>query len=556
MIIKSKCRCAGCMKELSSEFEICNCGCKKEEENPPHCLPIGTVLNGKYVVGRVIGEGGFGITYVGLDPDNEDKVAIKEYFMSGFTSRNSTISSEVQASIGNENDIFEINKDKFVKEAKTLATFKNEPGIVTVLGFFMENNTAYIVMEFVEGITLKEFLKQRGVLSVDETIGIIGPVMNSLAKVHEKGLVHRDISPDNIMLTSDGYGKLIDFGAAREANGGNKSLSVVLKHGYAPFEQYQTRGNQGPWTDVYALSATLYRCITGHIPLEATDRMIDDGLKQVCDIAPGCSRTVSNVINKGLSIKVENRYQTVGELKKAFIDALNSPEMDFVSPIDGNGNIEKGSKRTGIDREKLTNDNTSIASVKVGDKILFGEYEQNGDERKHIKWRIIERKDNLLFLISEFGLECKQYHDKHTDITWENCSLRKWLNEDFADEAFTSEELECIPIVDVVSEENTENHCLAGNSTRDRIFLLNMQEVNKYLANNEITKCTVTEHAKRNGASTDNEGKGWWWLRTPGYNNYYAANVYYDGTIHINGYGVRYTNGVVRPAMWLDITNL
>ena len=278
MLINGKFRCAGCMKELNEEFEVCSCGYKNDSgANLTHCLQVGTVLDDTYVIGKVIGEGGFGITYVGWDRDLEKKVAIKEFYMDGFTSRNSTVSSEVNSKVGDDEELFEVNREKFINEAKILASFMEESGIVTVYRFFRENNTAYIVMEYVEGITLKEYLRQKGKLSVEETIGLIGPVMNSLAKVHEKNLVHRDISPDNIMITADGRGKLIDFGAAREANGGNKSLSVVLKHGFAPVEQYQSKGNQGPWTDVYALSATIYKCITGVILPEAMVKKILNG---------------------------------------------------------------------------------------------------------------------------------------------------------------------------------------------------------------------------------------------------------------------------------------
>lgn len=330
MLIDGKFRCAGCMKELNEEFELCSCGYNNEtESNPPHCLQIGMILNNTYVIGKVIGEGGFGITYVGWDRDLDKKVAIKEFFLNGSTTRNSTISSEVYSSIGDDADIFEINREKFVNEAKLLASFMEEPGIVTVYRFFRENNTAYIVMEFVEGYTLKTYLSQKGKLSVDETMGILGPVMNSLSKIHERNLIHRDISPDNIMITATGRGKLIDFGAAREANGGNKSLSVVLKHGFAPVEQYQSRGNQGPWTDVYALSATIYRCITGKVPPEAVDRVLDDIHVSVCEIDPTVSKAVSDVIDKGLAIKVENRYQTVGDLKKDLIAALNGKPLSI-----------------------------------------------------------------------------------------------------------------------------------------------------------------------------------------------------------------------------------
>ena len=324
MLIEGKFRCAACMGELNSEDAKCTCGYDNSTcYNPPHCLQIGGVLSDEYVIGKVIGEGGFGITYVGWDKGLDIKVAIKEYFLSGCSSRNTTVSSDITTSTVEDGELFEKHKLKFVNEAKVLAGFQKENGIVSVYRFFRENNTAYIVMEYVEGITLKEYLKKRGTLTVDETIGMLGPVMRSLAKIHEKNLIHRDISPDNIMITSSGLGKLIDFGAARESSFGNKSLSVVLKHGYAPVEQYQSHGVQGPWTDVYALSATIYRCITGKIPMEAIERMTGEQISTLKDFVPNCNPYVDSVIMKGLSVSKDDRYQTIGELKDALMEALN-----------------------------------------------------------------------------------------------------------------------------------------------------------------------------------------------------------------------------------------
>lgn len=373
MLINGKFRCAGCMNELNDEFAICSCGFNNNtDDNLSHCLQIGTVLNDAYIVGEVIGEGGFGITYVGWDKDLEKKVAIKEFYMDGFASRNSTVSSEVNSKVGDDEELFAIHREKFVNEAKVLASFMEEPGIVTVHKFFRENNTAYIVMEYVEGITLKSYLKNKGKLSVDETIGIIGPIMNSLTKIHEKNLIHRDISPDNIMITADGRGKLIDFGAAREANNGNKSLSVVLKHGFAPMEQYQTHGNQGPWTDVYALSATIYRCITGVVPAEAPDRIMDDMLQDVYKIEPSCSREVSAVISKGLELRYENRYQSVGELKNALMFSLNqkkntneSKKSDIAkqASVRDKGTNGTNNKRRGRDKKKTRISLAIIAAI-------------------------------------------------------------------------------------------------------------------------------------------------------------------------------------------------
>ena len=323
MVINGKYRCAKCMTEMAATDSICSCGCDNANvKNPFHTLQIGTVLANNYIVGNVIGEGGFGITYVGWDTTLDLKVAIKELYLSGISNRDATVSAIVSSSYGQDYENFEQYREKFINEAKILAKLKDEPGIVNVFRFFKENNTAYIAMEFIEGRTLKSLLKERQRITVDEMMRIVDPIMNSLSKVHAAKFAHRDISPDNIMITESGAGKLIDFGAARDVSDENKSISVLLKHGYAPIEQYQTHGNQGPWTDVYALSATMYKCLTGQIPLEAIDRISGKYMPGVCEIAHECDRKISDVIMKGLSINYEDRYQTVAEMKQALSNAI------------------------------------------------------------------------------------------------------------------------------------------------------------------------------------------------------------------------------------------
>ena len=253
-------QCMNCMEpnENNQGTGICpHCGFN-EEGNPalPHQLPYRSVLHGKYMVGRVIGEGGFGITYIGWDLNLGLKVAIKEYYPEGFVGRNAEQSCNVRSFQGTQTEFFEKGKDKFLDEARTLGKFMHLSGIVSVKDFFQENNTVYIVMEYLEGISLKHRAIQCGNrIPKEEILEIMSPVIESLAEVHRAGLIHRDISPDNIMICKNGEVKLIDFGAAREVSeDGDKTLSVLVKKGYSPEEQYRTHGEQGTWNDVYSIS--------------------------------------------------------------------------------------------------------------------------------------------------------------------------------------------------------------------------------------------------------------------------------------------------------------
>lgn len=319
--------CPHCMRELNnvSPDSFCPyCGKKisdTEAAQLHHLNPL-TILQGKYLVGDVLGEGGFGITYVGFEMNLEIRLAIKEFYPNGFVSRDHTQTTMVTQFNNSNAESVRKWKEGFVKEAQALAKCQDLPGIVRVKDFFEENGSAYIVMEYVDGTTLKSYVKQSGTLEPEAILQAIRPIMNSLQQIHNLGVIHRDISPDNIMLMPDGSMKLLDFGAARSFADADaqKSLSIMLKPGYAPEEQYRTHGKQGPWTDVYALAATIYRCLTGTMPIESMERLRSDTLKSPKELGVKISDQENNAIMKGMAVLSENRYQSV----KEFEDALYS----------------------------------------------------------------------------------------------------------------------------------------------------------------------------------------------------------------------------------------
>ena len=283
------------------------------EENL-HCLRKGTRLIGRYTIEGVLGQGGFGITYLGIDELHEKKVAIKEFFPQGIVTRNIEYQDTVTVTFVGEKENYEKGKERFLKEARTMAKFSKDEGIVKALDFFEINNTAYIVMEYLEGITLKRYLRENQRIAPEDLIELLVPLIESLDEIHSQGMIHRDISPDNIMVLPDGRIKLMDFGAARDyTEFGEKSLSIVLKPGYAPPEQYQTHGVQGPWTDIYALCATMYKCITGENPPDAIERVMDDHLKKISAFGIPVLPQIEEAIIKGMSVAANDRYQNVGD---------------------------------------------------------------------------------------------------------------------------------------------------------------------------------------------------------------------------------------------------
>lgn len=327
--------CPGCLRDTEFENGVCaKCGFDMNGYTVmPHHLVPGTLVKQRYKIGRVLGEGGFGITYIGIDTVLNLKVAIKEFYMSGYVNRNHDASPNVFATLGTHRDTFEKNREKFLNEARVLAQFYGEAGIVGVRDFCEENGTAYIIMDFLNGVDLKTYLEQKGRLAPEEAVKLLMPVMTSLQHVHAEGIIHRDISPDNIMVMEDGSTKLLDFGAAREISQTDiKSLSVILKPGYAPEEQYRSKGRQGPWTDVYALAATLYKCIVGATPDDAMERMYRDRLPSPAAVDAACPIAISNVIIKGLAVRQADRYQDVASFLADLKTAMEDPDNAELAP--------------------------------------------------------------------------------------------------------------------------------------------------------------------------------------------------------------------------------
>ena len=345
--------CIKCMREKRNANSVCeHCGFDSSKYQVPiHHMEPFSILAGKYLVGKSLGEGGFGITYIGMDLNLEMRVAIKEYYPNGFAVRDSSRTTTVQSYGGDAKEFFEVGREKFIGEARNLAKCTDIPEIVRVKEFFKENETAYIVMEYVDGINLKDYLKKRGGrLSVQETLDMMRPLIVALGKVHQSKLIHRDISPDNIMLLKDGNVKILDFGGARDfISSSGKSISIMLKRGYAPGEQYRTHGEQGPWTDIYALCATMYRCITGVVPPESLDREQRDELKPISAFGIECPQYVERVLEKGLSVYKEGRFQTMEELYGALYEGKPVSTYSYVERGNtaGTGNSFYNGKEAG-----------------------------------------------------------------------------------------------------------------------------------------------------------------------------------------------------------------
>lgn len=284
-------------------------------ERDNRALTQGVVLHGRYTVGRVLGMGGFGITYVVYDRLTQRRLAVKEYFPAEWAMRAST-GKQIIPNSCTQGAVYQRGREVFINEAKVLNQLRHIPGIVDVMDFFQENGTAYMVMELLEGTTLSGYMRRLGVKALpwQEANRIILHVGLALQEVHRQMLLHRDIGPDNIMLSDDGSIHLIDFGATRiYALNSERSMSVILKPGFTPIEQYSRSGRQGPWTDVYALAATYYYLVTGTKPPEAPDRVGESSLPTLAQLCEDIPEHISCAIAHALQFHWKKRTSDVGQ---------------------------------------------------------------------------------------------------------------------------------------------------------------------------------------------------------------------------------------------------
>lgn len=664
--------CFGCFHIRNEKENACSfCGYEQDAQaNSPVCLVPGTIIHDQYIIGRVIGQGGFGITYLGFNLAENKKVAIKEYFPDGIVTR---VHGETKVSIYSVGmkESFELGVKKFFKESQMLAKFKNNPNIINVYNYFLENNTAYYVMEYIDGITLKQYLSQNGgKITTTELFKIIFPIIDALDEVHQNNVLHRDISPENIYITKNGVAKLLDFGAARQVFGdNNKSLSIVLKPGFAPEEQYRKKGIQGPWTDIYSLGATMYFALSGQNIPDALDRLRDDSeTRTLSEIVPGINSEIAKVIMKALAPIAEDRYSSIKDFRNALISAAISDNSInykmkavksssvfkrpahkigvvaagliivagitlYILSLPNTGNIfglykgasledvefvisseeSNDSQISGISNESSLNSSifegessfnqaystsenflvssndtsteslldtptsiptqipTSIPTIQPTitptpipkTMIYFGKYEQdanlnNGPE--DIEWIVLDKKDDKYLLISKYGLDGSiQYDivvDNYIDVTWEDCSMRKWLNETFFDVAFNMEEKEKILSVTLSNPDNPTYGTEGGNDTTDKVFLLSIDEAYKYLPTYDERKAKSTKYAISHDGYRDDLGYTVWWLRSPGELTYYVAQIASDGQVYESGVPCQNGLETVRPAIWIDIENI
>ena len=326
--------CHNCKAILAPGSSYCSqCGAKITEAdhvrddavraNSIYLAP-GTVLHMNYRINGVIGQGGFGITYDGTDLKLDMHVAIKEYFPHPMANRTVSVSNDVTCSLGTSG-LYDQGLNNFLKEARNMAKFAGEDNFVSVHDYFSENNTAYIIMEYVEGENLKQYMQRHGRFTLDEAMPVIMPVMNALEKIHKKKMIHRDVSPANIMILPDGRVRLLDFGAARDVTLDSKTMttmSAVYKYGYSPIEQLTHDMKQGPFTDIYALCATIYEMLTGSTPPSPFTRLQRETLIPPSQMGVGILPVQEAALMKGLAVYGENRIQTIEELRTALCGYL------------------------------------------------------------------------------------------------------------------------------------------------------------------------------------------------------------------------------------------
>ena len=515
--------------KISDEPDICPfCGHEKiGEKTWNKALTPGTILNNKILIGNILGKGGYGITYIGFDLLLEYRVAIKEFFPEDLVDRAEDGHTLVVLDEVNS-DSYDEETQAYLREARILAEYSKNPGVVSIKDLFYENNTGYIVMEYLENGNLFKFVDGHGGwLSSDKALNLIEPVIDILGDLHQSGLIHRDVSPDNIMIDKDGSVKLIDFGGSRKA-GAKAKQEFLGKWGFAPPEQMFSRvSEQGPWTDIYGICATLYYLVTGDIPQSAIEREENDLITPInsynIDLDPG----IGEAIMKGLSMRPEDRQQTIDELyfdiygfKRATKQshAQEAVAERRVIVMDHDGRVWFGSyPMNELPPEKITSDiecaeydenNTAIVNEERYYRLPMYRDSKSRDSSgflskfnlKHsrvkdgykyfkynaIPWRVVNDSKGRTTLISEYILDYLPFNgtsylrmsDKDivkikTEVYWGTSKLRAWLNSVFINMAFSAQEKIKLHYTKI----STPISALDDRYTNDKVYIPSLNEL-------------------------------------------------------------------------------
>lgn len=320
--------CMGCMNQIDEKMTICpHCGFNEAAlKQESYYLNPGTVIGGKYIVGKALSYGGYTVTYLGMDAEKNRKVMIKEYLPSDFSTR-SEGDTEVTIYSGDACEQFEQGLTTFLNEANRIQQLQNPQGIMRVYDCVAENDTGYVISEYLEGKTLKQIMEEGKRFSVQEAKEFVCRILEGLRQVHPLDIIHCDIAPETILVSNTGEIKLLDFGATRYVTTANsKSLAIILKQGFAPEEQYRSRGERGSWTDVYALGAVMYYMITGVVPVESVDRALMDELKEPSKLGVQIPSNIENALMNALNVYQKDRTPSA----EIFYQELNSPQVNRI----------------------------------------------------------------------------------------------------------------------------------------------------------------------------------------------------------------------------------
>ena len=519
--------CLRCMR-ISDDVGICPyCGREKTgQQTWSKALAPGTILNNKILIGNILGKGGYGITYIGYDMLLEYRVAIKEFFPDEMVDRAEDGRTVLVLDEVNGEE-YQRETTAYLREARILAEFSKFPGIVAIKDLFYENNTGYLIMEYLQSGNLRKYVDSKGGwLEVKEALELMEPVISILGRLHKSGLIHRDISPDNIMMDEDGSVKLIDFGGSKKVGLNNQQV-FLGKWGFASLEQMLSKlSEQGPWTDIYGICATLYCLMTSEVPQSSYERNEKDELIDIAQYNINIDKKVAAAIMKGLSMNPRDRQQNIDELYKDLYGYYpDEKNVGGGKPVEEKARVLKD--RTGRIwfGEYPMNE---ITGSQLNSDIVYAEYNQDnvavvGSERylrmpifrtpsqekdllstviktkqeqeltgyRYFKfnllpWKVLEERKDRITLQSEYVIDFQPYDrekylkmtDKEisrirTGICWEKSKIREWLNSVFVRRTFSDAERQMLQVTAI----NTPVSALSDKITYDKVYIPSIEEI-------------------------------------------------------------------------------